>query len=174
LSNLHHLRLPPGAEQALRRAARWHDRGKAHPRGQEHIERDGAQAGLPPPPKLDALAFWAKTPDPPFSPLLLRPAPEEAEQTTRRLKAVFRPGLRHECASALAARRQWLDHADSGLTALAVYLVACHHGKVRVTLRPTPKPGGVRSGDEGGRNAFGVSEGDAPLPETDLGGETAA
>ncbi len=65
--------------------------------------------------------------------------------------------FRHELASALARM------AD-GAADLEVYLVAAHHGKVRVSLRPRPDeraPAGVRF-------ALGVWEGDE-LPATDLG-----
>jgi CRISPR-associated endonuclease/helicase Cas3 len=46
----------------------------------------------------------------------------------------LRPGMRHEAASVLA---MWAEHrAGSGLfPALSVYLVACHHGKIRTYLR---------------------------------------
>jgi len=57
----------------------------------------------------------------------------------------FIPGLRHEAASALAAWQEW-QHDVTGWNALAVYLVACHHGKVRTVLR------GTRSGDD----VFGI------------------
>ncbi len=46
--------------------------------------------------------------------------------------AAFRPGLRHEVASALA---MWKARREQGLSGLAVYLAACHHGKVRTVLR---------------------------------------
>jgi CRISPR-associated endonuclease/helicase Cas3 len=48
----------------------------------------------------------------------------------------FRPGLRHEAASALALWKRYRDDA-TGHPALAVYLVATHHGKVRTVLRST-------------------------------------
>ncbi len=60
----------------------------------------------------------------------------------------FRPGLRHEVASALA---MWRKYRDGGATypALAVYLAATHHGKARTVLRSTTGEGddvfGVRS-----------------------------
>jgi CRISPR-associated endonuclease/helicase Cas3 len=57
----------------------------------------------------------------------------------------FRPGLRHEAASALAAWQEWQKRAPDW-NALAVYLVACHHGKVRTVLR------GAGSGDD----VFGI------------------
>jgi CRISPR-associated endonuclease/helicase Cas3 len=46
----------------------------------------------------------------------------------------FRPGLRHEVASALAMWRRYRDGTAS-YPALAVYLAAAHHGKVRTVLR---------------------------------------
>lgn len=48
----------------------------------------------------------------------------------------FRPGLRHEAASALAMWRKYRDGGDT-YPALAVYLAATHHGKVRTALRST-------------------------------------
>lgn len=77
-----------------------------------------------------------------------------------------RRGFRHELASALAA----LQHGQSDLVA---FLVACHHGKVRLSLRslPTEKPP-LRAGrpDPSVRHARGVWEDDL-LPPVDLGGE---
>jgi len=46
----------------------------------------------------------------------------------------FRPGLRHEAASALAMWRKYRDGTAS-YPALAVYLAAAHHGKVRTVFR---------------------------------------
>jgi len=66
----------------------------------------------------------------------------------------FRPGLRHEAASALAL---WHRYATSGrkpFPALAVYLAASHHGKVRTVLRSTS-----RTGDD----VFGVPLSSEPL-----------
>lgn len=61
----------------------------------------------------------------------------------------FNPRLRHEAASALAAWQHWLK-GKSDLTALAVYLIAAHHGKVRTVLRAT----------RGGNDVFGIKEGE--------------
>lgn len=75
-----------------------------------------------------------------------------------------RPGFRHELASALAA----LAHGQDDLT---VYLVACHHGKVRLSLRSAPGeriPNPNGADDPGIRFARGVWEGDE-LPTVDLG-----
>jgi CRISPR-associated endonuclease/helicase Cas3 len=61
----------------------------------------------------------------------------------------FRPGLRHEVASALAMWRRYRDSEAKPYPALAVYLAATHHGKARTVMRSTPGEGddvfGVRS-----------------------------
>lgn len=65
----------------------------------------------------------------------------------------FRPGMRHEAASALA---MWARYRAGGASypALSAYLVAAHHGKVRTVLRATT---------DGGDDVFGVSSDSAPL-----------
>ena len=67
----------------------------------------------------------------------------------------FRPKLRHEAASALAAWSLW-QQEDRRFTALAIYLIATHHGKVRTVLRST----------RNGEDVFGINSGDtlASLP----------
>lgn len=61
----------------------------------------------------------------------------------------FRPGLRHEVASALAMWRKYSDSETKPYPALAVYLAATHHGKARTVMRSTTDEGddvfGVRS-----------------------------
>lgn len=61
----------------------------------------------------------------------------------------FRPGLRHEVASALAMWRKYSDSKTKPYPALAVYLAATHHGKARTVMRSTTGEGddvfGVRS-----------------------------
>lgn len=52
----------------------------------------------------------------------------------------FRPGLRHEAASALAMWRRYRE-GRAQYTALAVYLAAAHHGKVRTVMRSTTDSG---------------------------------
>ena len=78
-----------------------------------------------------------------------------------------RPYFRHELASALA----YLAHADWSRAAdLVAYLIAAHHGKVRMNLRALPvEPPATRAdGDPYARRfACGVWEGDE-LPEVDL------
>jgi CRISPR-associated endonuclease/helicase Cas3 len=52
----------------------------------------------------------------------------------------FRPGMRHEVASALAMWRKYRD-GGANYPALAVYLAATHHGKARTVLRSTTDEG---------------------------------
>lgn len=48
----------------------------------------------------------------------------------------FRPGMRHEAASVLAMWHSY-KNGKAPYSALAVYLVAAHHGKVRTVMRAT-------------------------------------
>ena len=70
-----------------------------------------------------------------------------------------RPHFRHELASALA-----LLHM--GASDLTVYLAACHHGKVRLSIRALP--GETKPDAPDKKYARGIWEGDA-LPAADLG-----
>lgn len=73
--------------------------------------------------------------------------------------------FRHELASALA----WIAEGRSNLGA---YLIAAHHGKVRVTLRA--RPGEEPPGDDPSKQfAHGIVDGDI-LPSADLGGGVAS
>jgi CRISPR-associated endonuclease/helicase Cas3 len=142
----------PGPQRtALTYAARWHDWGKAHDVFQ------GAVKNLGRPPAWDGCRVVAKAPG------------------KRKDKAgnVVAPGFwttysrkhfRHELASAigLLIAPNGMGEAERDLVA---YLVAAHHGKVRLSIRSLP---GERRPD-GRRFAHGVWDGDQ-LPETDLGG----
>jgi CRISPR-associated endonuclease/helicase Cas3 len=69
------------------------------------------------------------------------------------------PGFRHELASALGMLA--LGHSD-----LACYVVAAHHGKVRLSIRSLPSE---KPAPDGRRFARGVWEGDC-MPPVKLGG----
>jgi CRISPR-associated endonuclease/helicase Cas3 len=78
-----------------------------------------------------------------------------------------RPYFRHELASALAffAHEGWGREAD-----LVAYIIAAHHGKVRLSLRALPKepaPPGLGAPPDGRRFARGIWDGDQ-LPALDL------
>ncbi|MBS0600310.1 MAG: CRISPR-associated endonuclease Cas3'' [Proteobacteria bacterium] len=102
----------PHAEAVIR-AARWHDTGKAHPVFQQSL-----QAALPEgDPRRSPDQFWAKS-----------------EQPGGRHA---RPHLRHELGSLLywLAAHGWADDPASDLIG---YLLLAHHGKVRTRLRALP------------------------------------
>lgn len=69
--------------------------------------------------------------------------------------------FRHELASALA----WLA---AGKSDLGGFIVAAHHGKVRLSLRARPGEEGPPGADGGRRFAHGVHDGDV-LPSVDVG-----
>jgi CRISPR-associated endonuclease/helicase Cas3 len=73
-----------------------------------------------------------------------------------------RRGFRHELASALA----WLVRGDGDDQDLIAYLLAAHHGKVRLSIRalPTDEP----APDPDTLHARGVWDGEI-LPAVDLG-----
>jgi len=128
------LGLPAASAATLATAARWHDLGKAHAVFQAALK--GAPA-VPPP---DASALYAKSPN--------------------RARPYASPGFRHELASALAV----LLAAPADLPArdLVAYLVAAHHGKVRLSIRSLP--GETPPADRpDARCARGVVDAD-PLP----------
>lgn len=54
----------------------------------------------------------------------------------------FRPGLRHEAASALAMSRQYRASNEAPYPTITVYLAAAHHGKVRTVLKAISPEGG--------------------------------
>jgi CRISPR-associated endonuclease/helicase Cas3 len=92
--------------------APWHDLGKAH-EAFVALTRSALTNGVTPP-----LAKW--------------PTPKKGEPRPERLRRYFR----HELASALGflAHHSWSEEAS-----LPAYLIAAHHGKVRMGLRALPK-----------------------------------
>ena len=135
------LDVEPAARTTIGRAARWHDLGKAHEVFQDTMRR--------------GLDGRAAAPGVPLA---------KTVKQTRHVRAWFR----HELASALAflAHEDWSRDAD-----LTAYLIAAHHGKVRMNLRALPREVAPQEGRAGARFARGVWEGDE-LPPFDLeGGE---
>ena len=126
------------SKAAIVRAARWHDPGKAHPEFQARMVTDA--------PEDDSRPEG-----------LLAKAPKYDRSKGR---AYFR----HELASSLAflIQADWKREAD-----LVAYLIAAHHGKVRLNLRPLPTERPAK-GEDNPRFARGVWEGDE-VPPVDLG-----
>ena len=126
--------------ETIVRAARWHDVGKAH-----EVFQDTMRQGLDGHAGTDG-ALLAKT-----------------VGSNRHGRTYFR----HELASALAflAAEDWGRDADLG-----AFLIAAHHGKVRMNLRALPRERPPSEPDRThARFARGVWEGDE-LPALELGG----
>jgi len=95
--------------------------------------------------------------------LVQAPLAKTVKQNLRHERAYFR----HELASALAflAHRDWSREAD-----LCAFLIAAHHGKVRMNVRALPRePAPGEPEQAAARFARGIWEGDE-LPPLDLGG----
>lgn len=144
---LHHFPLPNFFTTALKQAARWHDLGKAHPLFQDMLLFPHGRSNKddqPTKPRADQNTLWAKSDH-----FEGRPS---------------RSGFRHELASALA----FLQHHPRSLVVdLSAYLIAAHHGKVRLSIRSLPSE--QRPPDQR-RFARGVWDGDI-LPQAQLGPE---
>ena len=135
-----------GLDEATRallvRAARWHDLGKAHEVFQDTMRRGLDGQSVP------ESVLLAKT----------------VARSLRHKRAYFQ----HELVSALAflAHEGWSRRAD-----LVAFLIAAHHGKVRMNLRALPRESAPNEPERAAaRYARGVWEGDE-LPSLDLGGD---
>lgn len=133
------LGLPAEDERALLRAAAWHDIGKAHETFQSMLLEPGKTEPVYAPPREGAL--WAKSNHDKGRP--------------------DRPHFRHELGSALRFLADCGDEADADRVA---FLIACHHGKVRLSIRSLPgEPGKSEPKTPGTLFARGWHQGD-PLP----------
>jgi len=164
---------------ACLRAALWHDIGKNHPSWKDAAIEALNEADIPVPSHDLPLAKFSLSDSKGLKDENgNRLTGGELRSEIYRLKNLFRPGLAHEVASALALR-QWHikneGHSRSPATnsvycaqLLAEYLVMSHHGHVRKVLRDeipkNPKEGKVAD------TVRGVTEGDA-LPAVTIDGE---
>ena len=134
---------------AVIRAARWHDVGKAHEAFQSML-RYAHEKGTD---EMLEEGYWAKSGRKPN-----RKLGRPRYQIMVDGQPVRRPRFRHELASALA----WLDQHDAEADSnLIAYLIAAHHGKVRMSLRALPQE---NEAPDGRLFARGVWDGDT-LPE---------
>jgi CRISPR-associated endonuclease/helicase Cas3 len=134
-------------------AARWHDWGKAHEVFQAAIKLRLSDARERP-------EGWADG--------KIAKAPKEWWE-----KQYQRKHFRHELASALAVLQgphPSLSTLDDNELNLVAYLIAAHHGKVRLSIRSLPEE---TIPPDGRRYARGVWDGDQ-LPAANLGGEVTA
>ncbi|WP_040453176.1 type I-G CRISPR-associated helicase/endonuclease Cas3g [Hydrocarboniphaga effusa] len=147
---------------AVVRAARWHDVGKAHDAFQSMIRAAHRSANEDTEP-LDTQQFWAKSGGRSKRRIAgVRWTPPRYEAD-----GVDRKHFRHELASALA----WIArHGDAPDADLIAFLIAAHHGKVRLSLRALPDEAEPEGEHAGKLFARGVWQGDE-LPELEFAGE---
>lgn len=110
VSTMEALDLAPRWRAVLETAAAWHDVGKAHETFQTMLCE-----GDPERPAPNRETVWAKS-----------------SHSKGRAK---RKHFRHELGSALIYLQ---THADATDADLVTYLIACHHGKVRLSIRSQP------------------------------------
>jgi CRISPR-associated endonuclease/helicase Cas3 len=164
------LPLNQGEWDLLRVVVRWHDWGKAHEVFQsavkDEVRLDGAATPTPRPTRWAGHRLIAKAPDE-FWGRCSRSVGGERRRVTR---------FRHELASALGVLELlrtgrgpdgWQQLAPEDRDT-ALYLLAAHHGKVRLSVRAMPEERPIPANPEATRYAAGVWDGDR-LPETVLG-----
>lgn len=152
--------------EILQHAARWHDWGKAHLAFQAKLKPDEVKSTIQKGPV-------AKAPENAWKKGRIPQKPNEDDSR--------RPHFRHELASALGVLLP-----DSGFPLtdnrinnfacdLAAYLIAAHHGKVRLSIRSMPNEQQPTKNENNAecRFARGVWDGDKLL-DCDLGGDEAA
>jgi CRISPR-associated endonuclease/helicase Cas3 len=149
--------------EVLRTAARWHDWGKAHPVFQNAID-DGQVVQ-----RNGKAEQRRKRPDSWQGSRLIAKAPGKVWRNEQLDDPGFwrnyeRPHFRHELASALAVMLPNVPIGDIDRNLIA-YLIASHHGKVRLSIRSLPHEIKPQSNC---RFARGVWDNDK-LPQTDLG-----
>jgi len=175
------LGLPAKLQHLLILAGRWHDFGKAHPAFQGAI-LDGMRSDLAKAPEDK----WRKPPGTyPAAPGDHRRGFRHELASALALFAVLEryrpdhPGLLGDVAEALVGmgrsmpaavgshpgpvEQAILDLPDAASFNLVAYLVAAHHGKVRVSLQASPVDQDYRDRDGRGLPIRGVREGD-PIP----------
>lgn len=175
--------------QEMITAAYWHDVGKGHAAFQAAmLDSDAIKEADP-----DGQKLWAKSGESRMPRYRVPAAGVSANESASSTSAdasdkqpegvsqtipapstsIMRRGFRHELASAIA----WLEHhrltadassdvSDNQSVNLIAYLIAAHHGKVRLSIRSMPNE--KRPPDPAIRFARGIWEGDR-LPAVDLG-----
>lgn len=159
-------------KQACLEAALWHDIGKNHTDWRDAVVEALSGASIQPPVNHMPLAKFSLSDSPRLKDVDGNSLTGgELRREIYRLKKLFRPGMAHEIASALALRQRHIQNAPDSRSAnsenkkqylaqlLSEYLVMSHHGHVRKVLRDeipkNPKEGkavdivrGVTEGDQ--------------------------
>lgn len=149
--------LPDVPWPSVVRAAWWHDVGKSHPAFQGAVVASN--------PELDHARLWAKSGKSGYLKYQIVSAETDDLDSDVLVEVIpqIRRGFRHELASALAWLQQHPSDPESDLIA---YLIAAHHGKVRMSLRSMPNEN--RPPDSGRLFARGIWDGDE-LPRIEIG-----
>lgn len=136
-------------QEALLHAARWHDLGKAHSAFKAKIKPEHASSpeGLTHQPHAKA--------------------PKDAWLKSAHTHQDFRKHFRHELASALALLQPSVTAIPEEIKNLVAWLVATHHGKIRLSIRSLPEE--TQPTEASKRFARGVHDGD-PLEAVNLSG----
>ena len=166
--------LLPGELYAIGEAINWHDVGKNHISWKEAARSALEKAGVPVPEGAVPLAKFSLS----DSPKLreedengnLKYTGKKLKEELKILRRLFRPGMAHEVASALAFRQSEQSAAPAQRSIpslLAEYLIMSHHGHVRKVLRDEiPKqPKNAKEAE----SVRGVSDGDR-LDVVNIGG----
>lgn len=175
-----HVPLSDADIRALAVAARWHDWGKVHDKfqikiddGQELIDKRTDGHPLLRRKREGRWEEWAgcrivaKAPGKRWN--LSGELEDNGYWSQGRARDGFRRHFRHELASALAVLQRphsMLMSLTNNDLNLVAYLIAAHHGKVRLSIRSLPNESRP---DDGRRCARGIWDGDG-LPQTELGG----
>ncbi len=166
---------------AIRAAARWHDWGKAH-----HVFQNAVDDGQTVQRRRGTVTRRSR-PQGWMGSRVIAKAPGKRWSNGQFADAGWwrrydwpddgRKHFRHELASALAILLAPEEQIPNGRRDLIAYLVAAHHGKVRLSIRSLPNELRPRDGNGNPapqkRFARGVWDGDM-LPATDLGGGVSA
>lgn len=134
--------LTPSLRRAVIAAAALHDIGKAHTTFQETMLRSAGDNEHPDPGEI-----WAKS--------------SQAKRSQH-----SRPHFRHELVSALMLGSEGARHVLPTEAGLTRYLVAAHHGRVRLALRSLERDADLD--DEGRTVVLGVIDGET-VPALTLG-----
>ena len=153
---------------AMLEAILWHDFGKNHPEWQAAVEEAAQSAEVEPESCARPYAKFSFS----NSPRLRGLTGRKLQAEVYRLKNLFRPGLRHEVAGALALRQ---SHRRGNPTVgnfplLSEYLVMSHHGYVRKVLR-NELPKSPRANNPVQDEVRGIAEG-AKLDPVNIDGQT--
>lgn len=166
-------------KRACLEAAVWHDVGKNHLSWKDAALRALKEAGIEPPSDHAPFAKFSLSESPKLRDEQgQRLTGAELRKKVYELKRLFRPGMAHEVASALALRQHHIrmaanSRAPEALNSylqqlLSEYLAMSHHGRVRKVLRDeipkNPKE------EKNAETVHGVADGD-PLPAVIIDGQ---